>query len=599
MSKSYNSTSVNTWITAFLTDMKTFEEEKIQKYFFKDFFKEEIKTWKYQIEKGNLDFANSIIIQLDKNRILLHVPSNENTYSNTNEEAYFNFIYRIYWVDNLKGKLLISHRCMDEVLPKFNQYTLNIDINIKERNIGFSGIINLKTESPYLILKLAKEFDIKSFKINNKKSKYFKFGYFIGTKVDTSQNIEVTFEGNIKPPETNNQFLSLDDSCFFIRMGGFAVIPSPPPDNQGVCFFSDIETNFDITYSYPKGFNLLHYGKTEGSISKENRINIKSSIKCRWGDELSFYAQNNWKITKINKGKTTINFYFGKNDRQELTYISSKVDSLLNWIDDKFKNNGNFKMNFIVLDNFYKGGLLNDGHSIIAQNAEIIGSDGNGYLHEICHSAPQPRVAGNYLWIKEGFTNYLVFSYLESHGEKNFWRNQKRKYIEKTDLYDSPLINLNYSMPSYKSAYQKGPWIYRMLEFEMGKDKFSKVIVELGKRDKTIINFDEYWEIIENEAKQNLYWFKEQWLFQNGNPTLLIHSEINLVKNSFELKITFKQNKPYFELPLEFDIETSKGIYNELIEIKNEKTVFYKKIQDTIIDISYDPLDKLFLKIEN
>ena len=46
----------------------------------------------------------------------------------------------------------------------------------------------------------------------------------------------------------------------------------------------------------------------------------------------------------------------------------------------------------MVLDKFVKGGLLNDGYSIIAQNAEEIGSKGIGYLHEICHCAPQPQI---------------------------------------------------------------------------------------------------------------------------------------------------------------------------------------------------------------
>lgn len=596
--------SYDLWENKFKNALKSADTELIKVFYEENFGKQEIESWKYQLIRGYLNFNKTRITRLNTNTVLMYIPTNNNPYDDDgdNHNEYFDLIYRVYRLDNKSGNYLLTERVMDDIKPDFINYKLDVKVEPKAETFYFNCNITLKIKTPHLIFKLAKNFEIASLELNGSKVDYKRFGYLIHCISDSNKTSQLHIKGSLKAPGTNNQFISMNENCFFIRFGGFAAIPSPPPGNTGRNHFSDDSTHFEITYTYPEEFTLLQYGNSTESLLSDGRKQTKAIINGAWSDNIAFYAQNNWDKKEIINGDTRIGFYFDKRDKEERDFIIAEVDTLLKWINSKFDNYGKFSINFVVLEKFVEGGLLNDDYSIVAQNAEIIGSGGIGYLHEICHAAPQPFVDGNYLWIKEGFTNFLSYEYLqEQKKEERMWENMKRKYLHCFDLYEEPLINIrSTSVPTYWAAYSKASWVYRMLESVIGKEIFQKALYELGKMDDTeLSNNRAYMELFEEISGIDLREFEEQWLYRKDNPVLNVQGQLATDGGNSIVKIKVLQEEPFFNLPLEVEIKTENSTYSKIIQVQEKETLFEMPVKGNEVAIKYDPNSRLFAIIKN
>jgi len=597
-----SSQSYDSWEQNFHKALESADVEAIKPFFADGFRQQEIDSWKYELQRGFLNFKGAKIILLATNAVLLHIPTTLAPYDGDNHDEYFDFIYRVYKLENKAGKYLLTGRVMDDFAPDFIDYRLNLTANPKASTFSIDCDFTVDLPSPHLVFKLAKDFEITSFYLNGQKADYERFGYLVHCISDTIGKCQVQLTGSLKSPGTHNQFISMNSNSFFIRLGGLAAIPSPPPGNSGRNFFSDDSTHFEITYSYPDEFNLLQYGDASENSLPDGNKQTRATINGIWMDDIAFYARNNWDQKVIVNGNTRIGFYFTRQDQKERDFVIAEVDTLLKWINRKFNNYGSFRINFVVLDNFTDGGLLNDSHSIVAQNAAIIGSDGIGYLHEVCHCAPKPSVAGNYLWISEGFTNLLSYEYLqEQKKDPKTWENQKRKYLHCFDLYEEPLINItSTSIPTYWAAYSKASWVFRMLESVIGKENFQKAMYRMGTMDGTrLSSVREYLQLFEQVSGQDLKGFEEQWLYRKQNPVLSVQGQLEINRGKSLVKIKVLQEEPCFTLPLEVEIKTKNNSYRKVITVQGKSTVFEMPVEGNEVSIRYDPDSRLFAVIKD
>lgn len=573
--------------------------DNLKSFFSGDFALNELKNLNYYYEYGFLNFNKTKIDRLSENSILFFIPTNNEPFTEETD-CYFGFIYRIYKIDKNTGGYKISGRCMDDFFADFKNCKYTIKIIPEENLFQIESETETDLKSGYFIFKLAKEFNIEELTVNNFNVNFERFGYFV--KIQTDQkNVRLFLKGTIKTPEGNNQFLSVDKKNFFLRYGGFAAVPSPPPDNSGMYEFSKDVFNVDITLIYPDYFQLLMPGEIYKDLTENDKKVISAYLSDNSNFSRSFYAQSDWNVKFIEKGLTRIGFYFPEKDKKESEYLYREVLNLLDWINRKFQNYSDFEINFAVLDKFYIGGLLNDGDwAIVAQNAEIIGSGGEGYIHEVCHSAPQPKVSGNYLWIKEGFTNFLAFEYISYKENSNFWENRKRNYLNYFDMYKESLLSItDYRNPYSLLAYQKAPWIYRMLETVTGKDNFKKIMIEFGKMDgKELENNREYLKIFERIGKQDLSLFENLWLNQQEIPILKTTCQFENKKNNWKVTLKIIQESSIFELPLEIEILTKAKNIRKTFTIDSKVSEFEFFIPDKPVFIKFDPDSRLFAIIK-
>lgn len=595
----YSQDRYSSWESDFKKAFNPFKLDNVKKFFSPDFADEELETWKYNIENGYLKYDSTSIIRLSGNAILLHIPTNDKQYSAKNEDFYFDFIYRIYEISPEKDGYVITKRIMEDFNPDFLKLKGTIEIQPDIATCLIESNITLNLKSNHLIFKLAKEFVIEEFLINEKPAKYEKLGYFIYSKVDNKNRISFSLKGKIKGPDDNNQFISIDSSNAFLRMGGFPVLPSPPPDNRGRYNFSNDSTEFDLTFIFPKEFKHIQYGTVYSESTSNNKTVVSAKSKDEWMDNLSFYSQKDWDVKFITTGNAKLGFYIPKKDSNTVRPLTAFINKLFNWCYSIFRDYPDPKINFIVLNKFVENGALNDNRSILTQNAEIILDD--TYIHEILHLVPQPGLKDNFLWIKEGFTNFLSFNYIDYKDNRNiFWVNQKRAYLNAFDQFTEPLGALiSTSMPTYWAAYQKGPWVFRMIESIIGTGNFKKAMLQFtGMKRRILANTREYFSIFENISGIDLTWFEDQWIKRKENPSLLIKSSLINGENSRKVNFKISQEGKPFRIPLEIEIITANEKIRRLFWIKSETEEFSFPVTSEPVKINYDPDSELFALIK-
>jgi hypothetical protein len=603
------------WENRFKTALQSGSIDQIQRFFKQDFSKSELESWKYQIQRGFLDFNSSTLVPLTNDAVLIHIPTDSSSYSDKNSDKYFDFIYRIYRVNPVSQSSLpdsspgfnVIARCMDDFNPDFLTCTEMLELFPSTKSMSVDSEIKANLKSNWLIFKLAKEFKLQSLTINGKKHPFQRFGYFITAKVETPNPVSFRVKGNITAVSDHNQFFCIDDINFFLRSGGFAATPSPPPDNRGRPYFSSDQAKFSRVIRFPARYKFLGYGDIIKDETREGKRTVTIHLTEKYLDGLSFYAQTNWKVKTIQRGSVKAGFYFPASDHKEQDFLENEINSLLEWLNCIFKKDSgsDFIINFVVLDKFVEQGLLNDSKSIIASKASIIGSGGSGYIHELCHTAPQPHIEGNVLWVKEGFTNYLAFNFLRDiKGESDFWKQQKRRYLHRFGLYCEPLEAItNKGIPCYWSVYQKGPWIYRMLETELGKENFDKTMTAFGKHEgETVADTSEYFKIIETVSGKDLSAFRSQWLGQKQNPVLRVQHKVipsGKIQKGNMLTIQVSQEKPVFHFPLDIEIKTEKQTIRRTLQLDAPVKKISIPIVSRLTAIQYDPDARVFAIIKD
>ncbi len=594
----YSQDNYSNWVAKFKGSLIHFSQDTIRTYFKDDFADVELESWKYNIQNGFLKFDSTRIIRLSENAILFHIPTNNKQYSGKNAGFYFDFIYRIYEIASKEDGFIITKRVMADYNPDFIKTKNTIEMLPTESSclVENETKVNLKTN--HLIFKLAKEFRIDDFQINGKSAVYDRFGYFMHAYVDKKGLTSFSVKGRIRGPDDHNQFFSIDSTNLFFRTGGFPLIPSPPPDNIGRYNFSKDTTEFDFTYVFPEEFKYVQYGEVYSKHSSNGKMIVSEISQGEWMDNLAFYAQEDWDVAFLKDGNAQIDFYLPKKDSAVLPILTSRIKKMLDWSYPIFNSYPDSKLKFIVLDKFVENGALNGNSSIITQNAEIILDD--TYVHEILHGAPQPKLKNDFLWIKEGFTNYLSFNYLEFRDKRDFWANQKRSYLNAFDKFTEPLDALTSTrLPTYWTAYQKGPWIYRMLESTIGVKNFEKAMQQFSKMDDQVMaNTREYFAIFETISDMDLKWFENQWLKRKENPALRIDYSVSSQKNDKLLKFKVIQETEPFKLPLEIEIVTEKKKIRKTVWIETAVSEFSFPVKDKLITVNFDPDSRLFALIK-
>lgn len=592
---------VQEWAKDLQAAVQDFSPEKLSPFFQDVFWQQELESWKYPLQNGRLQFPLARVMLLDNTSILLHVPTDNLAYSHDHEDVYFDYLFRIYKLSAIpSGQFQITGRAMTEWVPDFLESRNTARIDEAAGTLTLENTTILRTERPVFCMALEKSFQIAELLLDGKNTDYTRLGYYLMMTPDGPGRHTVQLRGSVTSSPGNNQFFSVSRDSFFLRPGGLAVLPSPPPDDAGRYHFPAGRTEFHFELDFPAEFKLLHYGDGEQRSVNPPRQRVSYHLAGTWDDSLAFYARQDWQPRVISQGRTSIGFYFTEKDRAESGYLAGQVRKLLAWLNRRFAATAPFHINFVVLDKFYVGGLLNDGHSIVAQNAAIMGREGSGYLHEICHAAPQPVVAGRHLWINEGFTNYLAFDYLDQgKADSPWWRRNQRIYTHDFPLRAEPLSRLNdYRYPTAWWAYMKGPWIFRMLESLMGAEKFSQALVELGRIPKKDISLAEYQAIFSRAYGQPLDWFFRQWLERKDHPVVRLQGQFERIAGRSEFVLHTRQAGEVFRLPLDVELDGSSGTERHRFWLGQAEETFRIPVNAKFSRAVYDPGHLLFAVLQ-
>jgi len=582
------------WAREFRQAVVSGKGANLERFFAPGACEKEIPGWKYNIKNGFLDFSGTEVLPLSDRAVLLHIPSGRLPYSGENEDAYFDFIYRIYEVEQVGSGFRIVRRGEDAFLPDFIEARSRIEVRPREQRLLIESTVTADLNNGQLIFKLAKEFEIEDFQIDGQKAPFKRLGYFIQAPWDRGRRVVISVKGNLPAPRDNNQFFSLDPNGFILRLGGFAAIPSPPPRADGSVFFSKDQTRFEMTYVLPKDFPHIQYGRVlEERIAGDQKI-VTASLDGEWMDNLAIYAQKNWTVNTIQAGPARLVFYFPDKDRSLQEDMAREIRKMCDWCYSIFRAYPKSE-NFVVLDRFVPNAAINDSYSIITQDALTQMDD--TYIHEMLHTVPQPTMKADALWRKEGFTNFLSFNFIDFRSAApKFWKEQQRRFLHAFDQFSEPLAALTSTrMPTYWAAYQKGPWVYRMLSAVIGEPAFRKAMLEFGTmKDRVLDGARDYFEIFERISGRDLAWFESQWLDWKENPVLRIErfDESSSRGNQVRLKIT--QEGKVFRLPLEVEVKSQDKTIHKTFWLDSAAQEFFIPLASPPLSVRFDPEAKLF-----
>ncbi|MCS6873189.1 MAG: DUF3458 domain-containing protein [Pyrinomonadaceae bacterium] len=221
------------------------------------------------------------------------------------------------------------------------------------------------------------------------------------------------------------------------------------------------------------------------------------------------------------------------------------------------------------------------------------------------------------LWLNEGFASFMEAAYRERmYGRKDYMRKIKedaQRYFayERVNKNRHGLFN-QLARPDDSIfnpiPYQKGSAFLHTLREQVGDAAFWKAVQKYLQRHKFgNARTSNLKRVFEEVSGQNLDWFFYQWVYMAGFPQV----EVKPVyyKNRKRLEITFTQKQTVeelvpqaFILPLEIELQDSKGKKLEKIRLSKRTEKFSFKMVEKPQTIVIDPLNKqplMLLKMQS
>ncbi len=196
-------------------------------------------------------------------------------------------------------------------------------------------------------------------------------------------------------------------------------------------------------------------------------------------------------------------------------------------------------------------------------------------VHELAHHwfGDHLRLKSwNDLWIMEGMATYAEAIFArEVYGKDNFngimneflstyvndgHRDDPRKLVDVNNRNSDRLFDAH--------SYEKGAWVYRMLEARLGKETFREAlhrfVADFGDREVGTANLQ---KVFEEVSQQDLTLFFNQWVYGSGYPAISWDWKWDSRENCVKIDLRQKQNGNggirKFVFPIEVAFEKADG----------------------------------------
>ncbi|HSK72988.1 MAG TPA: M1 family aminopeptidase [Pyrinomonadaceae bacterium] len=271
-----------------------------------------------------------------------------------------------------------------------------------------------------------------------------------------------------------------------------------------------------------------------------------------------------------------------------------------------------------IVANFQFGGMENITATTMA-DTEIFFSKINKSAvedlvsHEIAHSWFGNLVTcKNWaeLWLNEGFATFMEAAYREKmYGRKEYMRKIRDDAFEfiiseaviqrPHGLFNLTARDVNKLFETPAITYDKGGAVIHTLRETVGDDAFWKAVNDYLERHKFgNVETTDLQRVMEEASGKNLDWFFKQWVYGTGFPKLEVKQVYNPTDKKLSLTVSQTQKSKdltpaVFQLPLEIEIQTSKGTKREKLHIKKRAQTFTVALNEEPKEILFDKDSKI------
>jgi Peptidase family M1 domain len=350
------------------------------------------------------------------------------------------------------------------------------------------------------------------------------------------------------------------------------------------------QAEFQIEARIPKEYPLTTSIPQSDRIEGEERIVQGRTVQRT--STLTLAYDREWKPATETVGKTRLELFITSGFRPDRAAITQEFRTVYSLLASRFGEPGSGDVAVVELrlgkDNYFTSNqaIFAEGSSGLLSVKENNPSATLG--HEIGHfwtegSGP----AANFL--REGWAKYVESLVLEQEFGRDtvslFWKQHARAYFKDYDGKKSMLGSEN----SDNLNYDKGSWVFRMLEDAVGADAFQKAMAEYSRRSlagdaswETLADCFQHRNVPDFDARQ----FLLPWLKEKTAPRVTAQADGHTV--------TISQSDPRFVLLVTVEARTAEGTERHRVWIRgNGATVQFAGV---VSEVRVDPDELLLLR---
>jgi hypothetical protein len=353
---------------------------------------------------------------------------------------------------------------------------------------------------------------------------------------------------------------------------------------------SEDQAEFQIEARIPKAYELTTSVPQDDRIEGEERIVLGKTVQRT--STLTLAYDREWKPASETVGKTRLELFVTPGFRPDRAAITQEFRAVYSLLASRFGEPGNGYVAVVELrlgkDNYFTSNqaIFAEGPSGLLSVKE--NNPGATLGHEIGHFWTEGMgPAANFL--REGWATYVESLVLEQEFGRDtvglFWKQHARAYFTDYDGKQSMLGSGN----SNNLNYDKGSWVFRMLEEAVGAEAFQKAMAEYSRRSlagdanwETLADCFQHRNVPDFDARQ----FLLPWLNQKTAPRLTAQADGHTV--------TISQSHPGFVLPVTIEGTTAAGPERHRVWIRGSGATV--QFTGVVTEVRVDPEELLLLR---
>ncbi len=473
------------------------------------------------------------------------------------------------------------------------QYELFIKPNFSTKSIYISTKINIKNPA----LQDTFYFGINNhYKTINVKSNLSNIDYkrengwivIVLQKPEKQISFIIETEGIIGKSDSEDRDIINDSSLFLIWSDKFY-----PIDYN---HWAKVKT----TIILPENFHVIAPGKL--LTTKKSGNNIEYTFKTKnLAVCFSVFADSRWIVTKRKINGIQMQTLLYPECQKFSEQIFKTSSEILKFYSETYCPYPFDQFSFINLDGIYARrafpGFVSYNPDYLEKEFTTTGFDAHEtallwWFYTIRGEGP-----GSFQWT-EGFGDYAEFLYDEKYQKPipKIFQYFRNKYLTLQTNEDVLYYELTGNTPQ-EIIHGKYPWLMHVLRYAVGDKNFADAMKLIFQRFMfRTFTIDEFIAALEEGCKQNLKWWKNEWLERKGVPIISIQSEISHNKNCYSIKCILKQMENIYNFPLEIGIKTDTGLEIKKVNVTDKQMIFTFESKEKPVKILLDPNNWLLLK---
>ncbi len=441
------------------------------------------------------------------------------------------------------------------------------------------------------------------------------YSYYFLKNLDGKENdtvvVTIYYSGEVTNEKGSNPFggVFLKDSVLFANGVGFHNEYVSATQHWLPCYdHPSDKATFRFTFLYPKGFTLATNGKTEiiKNLDDTTEILIASS-RYPIATYLMTFALGRFKMMELDPWNLPSNleklvFYLPK-DEKAVQFAFNNFAKYFYSLQNRFGRYPFEKIGYVVVP--FDNGAMEHQTMITFPNNYVYylyqRKDTNNLmgLHELSHQWFGNSVSPldfRDAWFNEAFATYSESAFLElNFGFDAYLKDllQKKNYYinyiaSKEGLL--PLFGYDRKPPSSNypaTIYYKGAVVVGMLRYLLGDTTFFDLLRSyLDNFAYTSASTNDFLNYTIGHTLQNLNWFFEQWIFQQGYPILEIKTtqylasptKSNVLVSIQQIQLTNYGSYTNIPVELNFTLKNGKSLDTVVILASKEQIFWFDSL---------------------